>query len=101
MIIYIEENNNKNKDPRKTEAYKVFAFNLIAFIGRCQICGSSLNLQIHHIKPIRTHAELIIDPLNCLVLCSGQNKASGCHKMYGHNGDFMLINPDVEKLVRF
>jgi len=101
MIIYIEGSSSKKKNPRKTEAYKVFAFNLIAFVGCCQICGSSLNLQVHHIKPIRTNPELVIDVLNCLVLCSGPNQASGCHKLHGHNGDFMLINPEVRKLVRF
>lgn len=100
-MIYIKGSNTKKKDPRKTEAYKSFAFNLIAFIGRCQICGTSLNLQVHHVKPVRTHPELITEKNNCLVLCSGRNQASGCHKLCGHNGDFMLINPDVFKLVRF
>lgn len=101
MIIFIEGKEEKKRDPRKTEAYKRFAFELISFIGRCQICGTSLNLQVHHIKPIRTHPELVTEKNNCLVLCSGQNQASGCHKLCGHNGDFMLINQNIEKLVRF
>lgn len=45
-----------------------------ATIGKCAICGSKENLQIHHIKPIGRNPHLKYNPVNWIVVCGS------CHK---------------------
>ncbi|MCC5984537.1 MAG: HNH endonuclease [Rhodobacteraceae bacterium] len=35
----------------------------------CTECGSRRRLEVHHVKPVRTHPELGFDPSNCVCLC--------------------------------
>ena len=36
----------------------------------CTECGSRRRLEVHHVKPVRTHPELGFDPSNCVCLCA-------------------------------
>jgi len=45
---------------------------------KCQKCGTSNNLHCHHIKPVKTHPHMALDPDNGIVLCEQ------CHYKYGH-----------------
>ena len=57
---------------------------------RCQCCGwapgmsDDNHLVVDHIKPIRTHPDLALDPENHQVLCDHCNKG----KSYKHTDDF-------------
>lgn len=48
--------------------------NYRAEIGKCSICGSTEELQVHHIKPISRYAYLKYNPVNWVVVCAD------CHK---------------------
>lgn len=47
--------------------------------GQCQLCGTSLNLQLHHIIYRSENKSLINDPNNCIMLCVQ------CHKLVHSN----------------
>lgn len=100
MMIRVDKNNLKLNDPRKTELYKNFASNLIKAVGCCQICKSNVNLQMHHVLPVSLYPHLIVDINNVVVLCSGIDKFSGCHKKHGHLGDFSKYNINVKSLCK-
>ena len=46
--------------------------------NKCQYCSSKENLHCHHIKPVKTHPHLALDPDNGIVLCKK------CHYEIGH-----------------
>lgn len=35
----------------------------------CAMCGASGRLEVHHIRPVRTSPELMLEPSNLMVLC--------------------------------
>lgn len=35
----------------------------------CAMCGAAGRLEVHHIKPVRCHPELMLEPANLMVLC--------------------------------
>ncbi len=45
----------------------------------CEICGSTENLQAHHIQPIKLYPEYALDPENGLVVCEKCHYEK-CHK---------------------
>ena len=52
----------------------------------CQCCGSSMNIDIHHIKPYATHKKLRVDVDNGIALCELHHSAmvlGGFHQTYG------------------
>lgn len=101
MIIYIDADKKKKVELRKTEAYKKFASVLVSNQKICEICGSNNNLQVHHILPVSIYPEKLLEESNCMILCSGANKFSGCHKQYGHLGNFNIYNPTVKGLKKY
>lgn len=54
---------------------------LYASSGRCELCGRSAKdgviLNVDHIKPIRCHPDLALDPANLQVLCGACNAGKG------------------------
>lgn len=36
---------------------------------QCTECGERRRLEVHHVKPVRTHPQLGFEPGNCKVLC--------------------------------
>lgn len=47
----------------------------------CAACGSTQNLNVHHIKPFHSHPELELDPGNLITLCRKH------HFQVGHDPD--------------
>lgn len=47
--------------------------------GKCALCGSTLNVEAHHIIPLAVLPQLRLDNNNIILLCSH------CHKL-AHNG---------------
>ena len=62
----------------------------------CQRCGSTLRLQVHHIKPFHLAPELELDPENLITLCE-EGGYLNCHLVHGHNGDFKSFNLKVRE----
>jgi hypothetical protein len=63
------------------------------FISRnpiCAACGSSKNLEVHHIKPVHLFPEKELDINNLITLCGDK-----CHILFGHCMDFKSWNPNV------
>lgn len=47
--------------------------------GKCQLCGISKNLQLHHIVYRSENKQLINEPTNCIMLCNN------CHRLVHSN----------------
>lgn len=59
---------------------------------KCLVCGSTHDLQVHHIEPFSDCPEKELDPDNLLTLCG-----NSCHIVFGHLKNFKSYNPDVLK----
>ncbi len=100
MFIRLDKQSKRTKDIRRTSKYKKFASSFILKKGKCEICDSTSNLQVHHIKSVFYFPELLLDEDNCMCLCSGVNRFSGCHFIHGHLSDFKINNPNVRVLIK-
>jgi 5-methylcytosine-specific restriction protein A len=58
----------------------------------CQACGSTKNLQVHHIEPFHVNPSRELDPTNLITLC-GKN----CHLVFGHLMDYTSWNTEFVK----
>lgn len=56
----------------------------------CQACGSTQNLEVHHIEPFHINPDRELDPNNLITLC-GKN----CHLVFGHLMDYSSWNNRV------
>lgn len=61
----------------------------------CQVCGSKVKLQVHHIKSFHQYPELENESSNLITLCESKNYGVNCHLFIGHCGNFRRTNPDV------
>jgi 5-methylcytosine-specific restriction enzyme A len=59
----------------------------------CAVCGTSKDLQVHHIKPFHLRPELELDPDNLITLCTSKYWGFNCHLIIGHGGNFKYENP--------
>ena len=59
----------------------------------CEACGSSTELDVHHIKPFHLHPTLELDPANLITLCMEND----CHLYVGHGDNFKAYNPNVKE----
>ena len=57
----------------------------------CAACGSTEDVEPHHIRPFHLHPELELDADNLVGLC----EKHGCHLAFGHNYDWHAFNPHV------
>lgn len=78
----------------------------------CAVCGSRINVQVHHKKPFHLFPELELDPNNLVSLCEGKKPGlvrrfllaahmvaedpGNHHLNIGHNGHFKDYNPNVD-----
>lgn len=56
----------------------------------CAACGSSQDLEAHHIIPVHIDPNLELDSNNLIALCS-----KSCHLLIGHLMDFRSWNPSI------
>lgn len=71
----------------------------IAKHPKCEMCGGTKKLEVHHVKPFHLNPEMELDASNLISLCEG-DKYFNCHRIFGHLNNFKLINPDVRGDVR-
>lgn len=61
----------------------------------CAVCGGTLKLQVHHIRPFHLHPDLELEPSNLVTLCEANKGGLNCHLAFGHLSNFRSFNPDV------
>lgn len=67
---------------------------------RCEACGTTDKLEVHHIQPFHLHPELELDPANLITLC--EKPGHDCHFVFGHFHNWKLFNPNVvEDVARY
>ena len=59
---------------------------------KCQACGDTSHLQVHHKLPFHDDPSLELHPDNLIALCMGKLE---CHVKIGHGGSFKQYNPNV------
>lgn len=62
---------------------------------RCQVCGGSQTLEVHHVMPFDKSPELELDPENLITLCESGKGGLVCHLAVGHLGNYRSYNPQV------
>ena len=63
----------------------------------CAVCGGSVDIQVHHIRPFHLHPDLELDPGNLVTLCESKKAGVNCHLWFGHLGNFKSYNTTVTK----
>jgi len=61
----------------------------------CALCGGSVTLDVHHIRPFHLHPELELDTANLITLCESKKGGANCHLLFGHLGNFKSFNVTV------
>ena len=59
----------------------------------CQKCGSKEDLHCHHIRPVKTHPHLALDPDNGITLCKN------CHYEIGHKTGTECSTGNLSKII--
>nr|DAJ75850.1 MAG TPA: NinG recombination protein [Caudoviricetes sp.] len=59
--------------------------------GKCRLCGTSLNLHLHHIVYRSEDKNLINEPTNCIMLCAR------CHRLVHSNKHYW--QPKLKKMI--
>lgn len=63
---------------------------------RCQWCGSTWFVQVHHVYPFHLYPERELDPHWLISLCEPPG-SSGCHLSRGHRGRWTDYDPDIRR----
>lgn len=59
---------------------------------KCAACGSTENLEVHHLVPYAVAPELELSVSNLMTLCESKKLGFSCHLVIGHHGNFKLAN---------
>ena len=62
--------------------------------SKCQACGRTRNLQVHHVLPVHLFPWLELAITNLITLCGP------CHLLFGHLNHWKAYNPNVRALAR-
>jgi 5-methylcytosine-specific restriction enzyme A len=54
--------------------------------SNCRVCGTTEDVEAHHLKPFHQHPELELDPSNLITLCRDH------HLLFGHLMNWQSIN---------
>ncbi len=73
--------------------WPAFRARWLALHPHCAACGSSEQVEPHHIRPFHLHPDLELDAGNLISLCNKH----GCHLAFGHNYDWHAFNPHVQE----
>lgn len=64
---------------------------------KCEVCGGSSFLEVHHIIPFHLNPSLELNENNLITLCDSGSFGINCHLFVGHCGSFRKINPNVKE----
>lgn len=65
---------------------------------RCEACGTTKNLNVHHIFPYHLSPEGELTEANLITLCEGS--VINCHLYWGHNLNWKSYEPDVRTMAK-
>ena len=82
----------REKYKKRSPKWGAVAHEKVAEIKKCEVCGSTDRLQVHHIQPFHDNPELELEPSNLVVLCMSKNE---CHLVCGHGGSFKTYSPII------
>lgn len=63
--------------------------------GKCQLCGGTDDLEVHHIVPFHIDPDKELDPNNLITLCGSGKGGVNCHLFFGHLGNWKKCNTTV------
>lgn len=63
--------------------------------NKCQICGKTKGLEVHHIVPFHVEPGWELRPSNLITLCGW--KKNGCHRRFGHLFNYRKCNLDIRE----
>ena len=78
---------------RRSAHWSAVRNRVVTEAGCCAGCGSTVKLEVHHIKPFHVAPELELEPSNLIVLC--ETPGMDCHLRLGHGGDWRRVNTNV------
>lgn len=81
--------------PRRSSKWPKVRNEHLAKCPKCEVCGGTKKLNVHHIKPYNHFPELELEPTNLVTLCEAKLKGVNCHLWFGHLGNYREINPNV------
>ena len=64
----------------------------------CVACGSTKNVQVHHVKPFHLHPQLELDPTNLITLCEAEGREH--HLLLGHLDAWESFNEHIHADVK-
>lgn len=79
--------------PSRSSKWPVLRKRWLAIQPKCQSCGKTTKLEVHHIIPVHIHPELELDDTNLITLC--ENPVFNCHFVIGHGLNWLSYNQDV------
>jgi hypothetical protein len=62
---------------------------------RCEACGQTDDLNVHHVVPFDHDPTKELDPTNLITLCTDGVGHCHCHLLIGHGGNFRCRNDNV------
>lgn len=69
--------------------------------SKCEACGNTTNLNVHHIIPFHIKSDLELDENNLITLCENSHiNGTNCHFIFGHGGDWKAYIPNVIEIVK-
>lgn len=90
MFRILGINFGKIRYATRSPRWKKIRKDFLAQNKACAACGSSKDLEAHHIIPVHIDPSLELDSNNLIVLCS-----KSCHLLIGHLMDFRSWNSNV------
>lgn len=82
----------KKKEKQRSPEWRRVRDEHLEKFPMCEACGTTKELQVHHIKPFHLDPRLELDEDNLITLCMAK---FNCHLNIGHGGSFNMYNPNV------
>jgi 5-methylcytosine-specific restriction protein A len=79
--------------PSRSSKWPILRKRWLAIQPKCQSCGKTTKLEVHHIRPVHLYPELELAEDNLITLC--ENPVFNCHFTIAHNLNWLAYNPNI------
>jgi 5-methylcytosine-specific restriction endonuclease McrA len=90
MFNFLFQNNLLIRYAKRSPRWSTVRKEHLSQNSECAACGSTKDLEVHHIIPVHIDQDKELDPSNLITLCSKQ-----CHFIFGHLMNYKSWNKDV------